>query len=174
MIQTLAERPTESEFAPYYGKYIERVPDGDVVASLERGIGETLSALRAVPESRAGYRYAPGKWTLAEMMVHVADTERVMAYRLLRIARGDETPLPGFEQDDWVPRSGAAGRTLASIASELEAIRASTLALVRGLPADAWERRGTASGFVFSARALAWVIAGHERHHLALLRERYS
>ena len=133
-----------------------------------------LAALRAVPESRAGYRYAPGKWTLAEMMVHVADTERVMSYRLLRIARGDQTPLPGFEQDDWVPMSGAATRTLASLATELEAIRAATLALVRGVPPEAWERRGTASGFTFSARALAWVIAGHEQHHLALLRERYS
>ena len=174
MMPRLAERPAESEFAPYYARYIEQVPDGDVVSSLEAGIGEMLSALRAVPESRASYRYAPDKWTLAEMLVHVADTERVMAYRLLRIARADETPLPGFEQNDWVPTSGAARRTLASITTELEAVRAATLALLRGLPPEAWERRGTASGFVFSARALAWVIAGHERHHLKLLRERYA
>ncbi|WP_434479156.1 DinB family protein [Gemmatimonas sp.] len=129
--------------------------------------------LAGVPESQAGFSYAPGKWTLAESLVHVSDTERVFAYRLLRIARGDRTPLPGFEQDDWVPQSRSTRRTLSDIVTELLACREATLALVRSLDDEAIAQRGIASGVEVSARALVWMLAGHMGHHITLTRDKY-
>lgn len=166
-------RPSADEFAPYYGRYINAVPDGDVLALLERQIGETLALLRTIPEARGSHRYAPGKWSIKEVLGHMADTERVFAYRALRFARGDRTPLPGFEQNDWVPFSNADARPLGELAEELRLVRGATVALFRGLDDAALARRGTASGVEFTTRALAWIIAGHERHHLRVLGERY-
>ena len=177
---TLIARPTADEHAPYYGTYIdsaartldERGLPG-IVALLEAQRGDWDALMADVPDSKAGYAYAPGKWTLAESLVHVSDTERVFAYRLLRIARGDRTPLPGFEQDEWVPTSRAANRSLANILAEMFAVREATLALVRSLDAEAVAQRGVASGKEVSARALVWMIAGHMGHHLGLTREKY-
>ena len=117
--------------------------------------------------------YAPGKWTLAESLLHVADTERVFAYRALRVSRGDQTPLPGFDQDPWVPLSGADRRTLADILTEIEAVRNANLHLIRAFDDAAASRMGTASGNPVSVRALVWIIAGHFAHHLELTRTRY-
>lgn len=169
----MLQRPATDEYAPYYGKYISLVPEGDVRQLLRQQLSETLAMLSGVPEDRAGKAYGPGKWTLKESVLHIIDTERVFGYRLLRIARGDETPLPGFEQDDWVPRSGANARALASLLLEFATVRASTLMLIESVESAAWTRRGTASGNGISARAAAYVIAGHERHHQRVLRERY-
>lgn len=173
-------RPDPTEHAPYAITYINATADAlaargsdDVLALLEAQALEWPSLLAGVAESRAAYAYAPGKWTLAEQLVHVTDTERVFSYRLLRVARRDRTPLPGFEQDDWVPESRAARRALTDILSEMLAVRTATLALAHSLDAEALTQRGIASGQEVSARALVWMIAGHMAHHLMLTREKY-
>jgi hypothetical protein len=166
-------RPAPDEYAAYYGKYIVLVPDGDLCALLGSQLTETLALLRQIPESRGAHRYAPGKWSIKEIFGHLCDTERIMSYRALRIARGDATPLPGFEQDDYVPAGGFDRRTLADLGEELSAIRRATVALFLHLDSDALARRGTASGNPFTPRALAYVIAGHERHHVGIVKARY-
>lgn len=167
------ERPGDDEYAPFYAGYIRGVPDGDLLATLRDQLAETESLLRQIGESRGDYRYEPGKWSVKEVVLHVADAERIFAYRALRFARGDATPLPGFEQNDYVPVSRADDRTLAELAAELRSVRAATITLFDGLPADALARRGRANNVEVSVRALAWIIAGHERHHARIIRERY-
>ena len=141
---------------------------------VERQIAETRALLRDLPAGRAEHRYAAGKWSVAEVVGHLADAERVFSYRALRIARGDETPLPGFDENAYVPAGRFDRRPIADVVDEFTAVRHATLALLRGLPEDTLTRTGTASGYAVSARALAWIIAGHELHHRAVLRERYG
>lgn len=167
------ERPLATEYAPHQAGYVAGVPDGDIFEILSRQRVEFPEFLRSFGEARGGYRYAPGKWSIKEMVGHVNDTERVFAYRALRFARGDETPLPSFEQDDYVRTGNFDARSLASLADEFSHLRAGTLDLYYHLDADALGRRGTASGFVVSVRAMAFVIAGHVAHHDRVLRERY-
>jgi uncharacterized damage-inducible protein DinB len=166
-------RPDTSEYAPYYGRYIGKVPAGELLAVLERQRGETAALLRGIPEAKATHRYAPGKWSIKEVIGHISDSERIFSYRALRFARGDRTPLPGFEQDDYMRPARFDARPLAGIAAELDSVRLATLALFRGLDAEALARRGEASGKEVSVRALAWIIAGHTHHHVEILRERY-
>ena len=166
-------RPEASEYAPFYAGYVALVPDGDLLDTLERQGEDTARILGALPEARGDHAYAPGKWTVKEVLGHLADGERVFSYRALSFARGDATPLPGFEENAWVPASGARDRSLSSLVAELRAVRGATLALLRGLPPGADLRRGVANEQEISVRGLAWVIAGHERHHLKILRERY-
>lgn len=167
------DRPDSSEYASFYAGYVATVPDGDLLRTLEEQDEQTMALLSAVPESRGGFAYAPGKWTLKEVVGHMADAERVFSYRALRIARGDTMALHGFDEKAWVPAAGANARTLADLLGELRVVRASTLALLRHLPPDAVGRLGTASDKPVSVRALAWIIAGHERHHVGIIRERY-
>jgi DinB superfamily len=166
-------RPQNNEYAPYYARYIDRVPDGDLVEVLCTQIGETLALLRGIPEDRASYRYEPGKWSIKEVVGHLADVERIMGYRMLRIARGDSTPLPGFDENAYVPAANFDARSLTSLAHEFEQVRGATIAFLETLAPDAAARRGSANNLEISARALAYIIAGHERHHVAILRERY-
>lgn len=166
-------RPDPSEYGAYYGRYISLVPEGSIVDTLRGQIAETLGLLRALPESRGDHRYAPGKWSIKEIIGHVADAERVFAYRALRIGRGDETPLPGFEQDDYVRTGGFGARPLRHLLDELEAVRRGTVLLLEGFDEAAMTRRGTASGMPVSVRALAYIAAGHELHHRKVLRGRY-
>ena len=166
-------RPAKDEYAPYYETYISKVPDQDLDQLLASQIEVTCAMLSKVPESGADAAYAPGKWTIKEVAGHMVDTERIMAYRLLRVSRGDPTPLPGFEQDDYVRSGNFQSRTLASLIEEFRLARASTLALLRGLDGATLTRRGVADGKAVSARALAYIIAGHERHHVGILQERY-
>ncbi len=173
MSYLLNSRPHEGEYAPYYGKYIELVPAGDLIATLIQQINDTLALLRGLSEAQAETRYEPGKWSIKEMLGHLIDTERVMSYRALRIARADETPLPGFEQDDYVRAASFDSRTLANLLEEYLAVRAATVALFRNLEAAAIARRGTANNVPVTVRALAYIIAGHERHHVNVLREKY-
>ncbi|HYE16440.1 MAG TPA: DinB family protein [Pyrinomonadaceae bacterium] len=168
-----AERPGAGEHAPYYERYVSLVPDGDVVATLGRQFAETRALLEGISEEKAGSRYAEGKWSIKELVGHLIDAERVFAYRALRFSRGDTTPLPGFEQDDYVRAADFDSRTLRSLALEFEHVRASTILMLQGLGAEAWGRRGTASDSEVSVRALAYIIAGHELHHVRILRERY-
>lgn len=166
-------RPEPGEYASYFEKYVSLVPEGGAVEALERQGRETLALLRSLPEERGGHRYEPGKWSVKQVIGHVIDAERVFAYRALRFARGDRTPLPGFDQDVFDAGADFDARTLADLADEYEAVRRSTLILFRHLSPEAWERRGTASDNEASVRAIAYVAAGHEAHHLRLLRERY-
>jgi uncharacterized damage-inducible protein DinB len=166
-------RPDASEYLSYYGKYVALVPDGDLVQTLRTQLDETLALVRGLPEAQGGHRYAPGKWSIREVLGHLIDAERIFAYRALRIARGDTTPLPGFDENMYAETSDADARTLADLADELEHVRLANLALFRSLSDEALARRGTASDAPISARALAWILAGHELHHRALLRERY-
>lgn len=166
-------RPQESEFAPHAKAYVEHVPAGDVIDVLAEQVRETVALVRLLGEGGSLRRYAPGKWTVRETVGHISDTERILSYRILRIGRGDATPLPGFEQDDYVAQAASNGRSLEDLLQELQAVRQSTLALVRSIPMQAWDRVGTASGFPVTARGLLFTLAGHELHHFQILRDRY-
>lgn len=166
-------RPAKSEYNSYYQPYVDESPGDDVLAALASQRDSTAALLAKVPESKAGYRYAPGKWSLREVIGHLADAERVFSYRALRMARADTTPLPSFDENAWMAPANFDRRPLAEVAAELRAVRESTLALFRSFDADAWPRLGTASGHPISARALAWITSGHEAHHLRVLAERY-
>jgi len=166
-------RPEATEYAPYYGKYILLVPDGDILKTLEDQLGATGELLRGISEVQADSRYAPDKWSIKEVAGHIIDGERVFAYRALRFARGDGTPLPGFEQDDYVRHGSFDACMLSDLASEFEYVRQGTLSLFRHLDGEAWHRRGTASDAEVSVRALAYIIAGHELHHVRILKAKY-
>jgi len=140
---------------------------------LERQQQETVSLVDELTEEQGYYRYAPDKWSLKEALGHIVDNERIMSYRLLRIARGDTTPLPGYDQDVLVPGARFDLFPLAQLVEDYIAVRKATLTLLRGLTDEAWLRKGTASNVTISARALACVIAGHEIHHIRIIRERY-
>jgi hypothetical protein len=166
-------RPEANEYAPYYGGYIALVSGDDAVAALEAQRLHMMQMLSARSEREGNFRYAPGKWSVKEVLGHLADAERVFTYRAMRIARGDLTPLAGFEQDDYVKNGGFGDRRLADLADEFAAIRSASIALFRSLNDVAWMRRGTASDKEVSVRALAFMTAGHELHHQRILEERY-
>jgi uncharacterized damage-inducible protein DinB len=166
-------RPAPDEYAPYFGGYIDEVPPGDVLEILDRQMAETQALLRSLPESRALHRYAPGKWSIKEVVGHVSDAERIFTYRALCFSRNERAPLPGFEEDEYVAAAGFDTRSLADLARELESVRAATLTLFRGLSDELLLRRGTANAKPYTVRAIAFIIAGHERHHVRVLRERY-
>ncbi len=166
-------RPEHGEYGAFYGRYIDLVPDGALADTLRQQGAETAALLRSLDPAVAGHRYAPGKWTLAESVAHVMDTERIFAGRALRIARGDETPLPGFDQDAYVAALDLSGVTLGDLAGQFDRLRTSTADLFGSLSDAALSRVGTASGHPLSARAAGWIVAGHERHHVALIHGRY-
>jgi DinB superfamily len=166
-------RPDVSEFAPFYAGYIARVIEEPLVA-LEKQAGDTAAILRRIPESSAGYRYADGKWTVRDMIGHMADTERIMSYRALRIARGDTTPLAGFDEKVYATAAGASARAWPELVQDLATIRSASVALFRSFDADAWRRAGVANGAAISVRALGHIIVGHERHHLHVLQTLYK
>jgi len=168
-----ATRPDKSEFLPYYERYIALVPEGDVVATLVSQMNETQELLCSLPASVATYRYAPDKWSVNEVVGHLIDSERQFAFRALRFARADATPVPGFEQDDYVRSANFNAYPLADLASEMEAVRQSTVFLFKHLDEAAWMRRGIANNAEVSVRALAYIIAGHELHHRGILQTRY-
>lgn len=166
-------RPADSEYNRFYQPYVSEVPDGNLLDSLATQRDLTSALLADISDTNAGFRYADGKWSIREVIGHVADAERVFAYRALRIARGDTTPLQGFDENAWMPFAEFDRRPLADVGAELRAVRDSSLALFRSFDPDAWLRMGTASGHPVSVRALAWIVAGHERHHMRVLQERY-
>ena len=166
-------RPTSGEYPPYTINYISLVPDGDIVATLAKQLDDTLALIGSISESRGDFRYEEGKWSIKEVIGHLIDCERIFAYRALRFARGDETPLSGFEQDDYVRNGGFGKRTLSDLANEYEHVRQSTIALFSNLDDEAWVRIGSSNNNPASVRALAFMVAGHERHHIEILRSRY-
>jgi len=166
--------PASDEFDPYYAGYVARVssitaPFDELVAQRAR----LLTFLSPLSNEQALYRYAPGNWSVKELVGHLADAERIMSYRLLRIGRGDVTPLPGFEENDYVPAAKSDARPFGELLDEWATVRDATVSLASGMPADAWARRGTASGKGVSARALLYIILGHVEHHRSVLEERY-
>jgi hypothetical protein len=167
-------RPLTGEFADYAKPDIDAVPGDDAVDALETIARETLALLEPISETAArGLTYAPGKWTLKEVVGHLADDERIFAYRALCVARGDLRELPGFDENRYVAAAGFETRRLADLLAEYRAVREATIALLTGLPAEAWRRPGMVNGYTASARGLAFHIAGHELHHLRVLRGKY-
>jgi uncharacterized damage-inducible protein DinB len=166
-------RPQPSEYAPHFAKYISSVPDGDLLALLQSGVGDWNSLLGNLSEAQSEFRYEPAKWSIKEVVGHVSDTERIFAYRTLRIARGDQTPLPSFEQDDYVKEGNFSALTLANLLEEFAAVRQSSISLLRSFPRQAWTRRGNASQKEITVSALAFIISGHERYHRSILEQRY-
>jgi len=165
-------RPQPGEYDPYYDRYISLVGSDDIIGQLEKQAPETATLFKSA-NTKADFRYAPGKWTVKEMLGHVNDTERIMTYRALRVARGDKTPIEGFEQDDYVRDGNFAQRTLADLIEEFADVRAATVCFFRHLDAETGLRRGIANKNEVSARALAYIIAGHELHHRRILKEKY-
>lgn len=168
------EKPREGEYPPYAIQYIGLLPDdGRVLEHLGSSLAAARDLLLPLPAERLRFRYAPGKWTIPEILLHVIDDERIYAYRALRFARNDATELPGFEQDDYVPVSGANERTMASLLHELATVRAATISLFEALDDEALLRGGVASGHFMTVRAIAYHLAGHELRHMNVIRERY-
>ena len=167
-------RPAPGEYNPYFERYVSRVPEEDVVPVLEGQRAEFRGILAGVPEERGGYRYAPAKWSVRQMLGHVIDTERIFAYRALCIARGETAALPGFEQDPYVAAAGHDRWTLAELLEDFDAVRRSNVAMLSHLDEAAVRRVGTASDHPTSVRAIAFIMAGHLRHHLGVLADRYG
>jgi DinB superfamily len=170
---TIVSAPERAETAEYYHRYIDQVPAGDIRDVLERQLDDASSMLDALSEEQSLFRYAPGKWSIREVVAHINDTERLFTFRAFWFARALGEPLPSFDQDIAASHAGAGDRTWRSHLDEFRAVRAATVALFRNLPAEAWTRRGMASGNPFTVRALAYIAAGHVAHHLRILREQY-
>ena len=167
------KRPQKGDYAEYFEKYIALVPSGDFLEILQEQRQDLTRLLSPLSEQQADFRYASGKWSIKEVLGHINDAERIFAYRLLRISRGDQTPLASFEQDGYIQTGNFSARKLKDLLEEFSAIREATIALVRSLDDAAWLRRGVASQKEITATALAFIIAGHVRHHRILLEERY-
>lgn len=166
-------RPQPGEFAPYYEHYISLVPGDDILTTLDQQRRETMLLLSCRDDDEGDFRYAPEKWSAKEVLGHVCDSERIFAYRALRISRADATPMEGFEQDDYVHNGPFAHRPLADLVEDFIAVRRATLSLLRNLDEAAWLRRGIANKNEVTVRALAYIVAGHELHHRRILEEKY-
>lgn len=169
----MPQRPSREEYLPYYEQYVGLVGEESIIEILTKQLTSTTELLSDIPEQQSNYRYAEGKWTLKEVIGHISDNERVMAYRLLRIARGDQTPLAGYDQDEFMCGSSFQEWTLSQVIEDYISVRKATLTLLRGLSEEAWQRIGTANDAPISARALAYIIAGHELHHWKVIQDKY-
>jgi hypothetical protein len=167
-------RPDPSEFAPFYAGYVALVTEGDILRVLETQAADLMRLAREFAPEREQHRYAPGKWSVREVVGHITDAERVFGFRAFCFSRGDRNPLPGFDENDYVAQSGFDRRELADLADDFGRIRQVNLAALRLLDEEAWRRTGTASGKPVSVRALAYIMAGHVRHHLNILSTRYA
>lgn len=167
------KRPEATEYAEVHAGYIAKVPGTDFLRVLESERLQMQQLFAGRTERDGSFRYAPGKWTVKEIVGHVTDAERIFTYRALRIARGDQTPLPGFEQDDFVKNGNFAARTLKDLVEEFAAVRSASVALFRSFGEEVWSRRGVASQKEVTVRALGFITAGHQIHHRMILEERY-
>ncbi len=166
-------RPDKNEYADYFQTYVSKVPEGDIIEQCASQRDAFADLLGGIGSEREEFRYAEGKWSIKEVVGHVLDAERVFAYRTLVFARNDRTPLPSFDADNYVAAAGFDNQTLAQITDAFVANRTAYVALLRSFTDDAWLRRGTASGFEFTVRAIAYIVVGHAMHHAMVLRERY-
>jgi hypothetical protein len=167
------QRPETTEYDAYYEKYISKVTEGDLLDVLRKQPADLAALFRGLPEEVGLHAYEPGKWSMKESISHLIDGERIFAYRVLRISRGDETPIEGFEQDGYIENSHANDRTFAELLEEFSLLRRANTLMLANLRDDGWMRLGTASGVPVSVRALAYIMAGHVRHHEAIFREKY-
>jgi uncharacterized damage-inducible protein DinB len=170
---TNGRRPGTGEYDEYFQRYIDLVTEDDIVAALDAQVHETSTLLGAINEEQAAHRYEAGKWSMKQVVGHIVDAERVFAYRALCIARGDRGSLPGFDEQSFGENGGFDARAMNDLADELATVRRSTVMMLRGLSDEAWARSGVANDTPISVRALAFIMLGHERHHLRVLRERY-
>ena len=166
--------PEKSEYAPFYQGYVSLVTETDIVSALHSQIAEFDNLLAGISDEKSAFAYAEGKWSVAELLGHIIDGERVFSYRALRISRGDQTPLASFEENSYVANSNFRATKLAELLEEFSLLRQSNVLMFKNLPAEAWSRTGTASSAAVSVRALAFIMVGHARHHLNILRERYG
>lgn len=166
-------RPSIAEYPSYFETYISKVPENDILEVLSRQGAEVAAVFDRVPAASGGYRYGEGKWSLLELVNHIADTERIMAYRALCFARGEQVNLPSFDENLYAANADVSARTLADLLEELRLARAANLHFFRHLPAADWLRQGIANHNPTSVRAIAFVMAGHLRHHLKIIEERY-
>ncbi|MEH7095365.1 DinB family protein [Neobacillus vireti] len=169
----MIQRPSVSEFPEYYLPYVNLVPDGDLLVTLKENLEKLVSLAEDLSEEAGQSRYAPGKWSLKEVLGHITDTERIMSYRLLRVGRGDQTPLAGFNENDYIAASNFNILSVKQIIEDFTAVRKATITLVNNMPEEAWERIGVANNSDITTRALAYIIAGHALHHLNIINERY-
>lgn len=166
-------RPESTEYAPFYAGYVSLVPEDDVLSAIETQSSETQKLLASLDDAAAMHRYAEGKWSVKEVIGHITDAERVFGYRALCISRGDTNSLPSFDENDYVRNANFDSWRIGDLAEAYALTRRANIVLFRNLAPEAWERRGVANDTPVSVRALAFIIAGHERHHLNVLRERY-
>ncbi|UKS30770.1 DinB family protein [Paenibacillus sp. HWE-109] len=169
----MLKRPNHEEYSPYFEGYISQVPEGDYQAFLQSQLDEIVAIYAQMTDEQALLRYAPGKWSLKELLGHITDTERVMSYRMLRIARGDTTNLPGFDQDVFIANAAFDDIAVADLLRDFQAVRQATFTLLTTIQEAAWPRLGVSNSSAMSARALAYIVAGHAQHHLNVIQARY-
>jgi hypothetical protein len=167
------QRPAENDYASFYASYVARVPEEDVLPAIEQQSSETQRLISSLDESRAKYRYAEGKWSVKEVIGHMTDAERVFGYRALCIARGDKNSLPGFDENAYMQNANFDSWRLGDLGEAYALVRRANIVFFRNLADEDWDRRGVANNSEVTVRALAYILVGHERHHLNVLRERY-
>lgn len=167
------KRPDPADYAPDYARYVDNVPEDDVLGALASQSSETQRLLAGIDASRAAYRYAPDKWSVKQVIGHVTDAERVFGSRIHTVSRGEQQPLPGFDEDTYVANGAFDNWSLGDLAEHYALARRANIVLLRNLSDEAWDRRGVANGAEVSVRAMAFMLVGHERHHLSVLREKY-
>jgi hypothetical protein len=167
------QRPAKNEYPAYYVPYVDLVPEGDLVELLRESLKKTVSLLEGISEEVSLNRYAPGKWSIKEVLGHITDTERIMSYRLLRVGRSDQTPLAGFDENQYVQAAQTNNLSIKTILEDFKAVRNATITLIQNLPSEAWENKGNANGMEITTRAIAYIIAGHQMHHCKIIEERY-
>jgi hypothetical protein len=169
----MIKRPEKDEFAPYYLPYVNSVPEGDIISILTKQMEDTKLLLKDVTEEQGKFRYAPGKWSIKEVIGHMTDTERIMAYRLMCTARGETVSLPGFDESQYVANASFNDQTFEQLLEHFSIVRESTLVLMKSLSDDAWLRKGLANNTDVTVRGIAYIIAGHALHHCRIIKERY-
>lgn len=167
------KRPEKTEYAAYYERYVSLVEETDIVSAMEKQISELENLLPAIGEEQSLHAYAPGKWTIKEAVGHLTDGEKIFAYRALRVSRNDKTPIEGFEQDGYIENANFNSTQFKDLIDELLLARKSNLIMFKNMPESAWSRLGTASNAPVSVRGLAYIMVGHIRHHINILKERY-
>lgn len=171
--EKLLQRPTKNEYPAYYVPYVDLVPEANLTQLLQENLQKTITLFEGITEEVSLYRYAPGKWNVKEVLGHITDTERIMSYRLLRVGRGDQTPLAGFDENDYVQAAQTNTLPLKTILEDFKATRNATISLIQNLPESAWTNKGNANGMEITTRAIAYIIAGHAIHHLKIVEDRY-
>jgi uncharacterized damage-inducible protein DinB len=169
----MLQRPTENEYPDYYHPYIKLVPNGEIVQILQENLLAVATLFKGLTEEETNLRYAPGKWSVKEVLGHIIDTERIMTYRLLRVSRGDQTPLAGFNETDYVEAAKTHNLSMEAILEDFKATRNAAITLIKNTPEEAWVNKGNANGMEITTRAIAYIIAGHEMHHRKIVEERY-